>query len=77
MDGDAPFTVHATAWPAEEELMNKGEREREGPRVAALSLLSLPLPVCVCVCTDSRHQQSTPLRQTAGMRVHRMSLEYQ
>lgn len=36
--------------------------------------------MCVCACEGVRvfcHQQLTPLRQTAGMRVHCMSLEYQ
>lgn len=65
------------AWPAEEELINKGEGVSTcGCSLPPLSSLPSP-PPRVCARTDSRHQQSTPLRQTAGMRVHRMSLEYQ
>lgn len=68
------------AWPAEEELINKGEGVSTCGCSPPPSLsLSIPLSLYppVCARTDSRHQQSTPLRQTAGMRVHRMSLEYQ
>jgi len=76
------WAEEGTTWPAEEELCNKGVcvRARVRACVRACVLVCVRVRESVHVSEDMGvlcHQQLTPLRQTAGMRVHCMSLEYQ
>lgn len=72
-----PFTctemqaLHAQAEDSKAQSDDEALRNKEGEAVSMCDCF-----VCVCLCVLC-HQQSTPLRQTAGMRVHCKSLEYQ